>query len=405
MAIIKSYKVWAVKEYDTLTLPSTDISDNLGEVLYKNYSNQLAIDPPSFKTGHQWKLTAKGWVGFIPCDDERIIKLEAKVVLSNLFLMLEYAYKLESFHILDNLIGCKSLEEFYEQLANILARQILDRGRKGFYRAYISQTEKTTFIKGRVNLRQNIGKPWDINLQCQYQEHSSDIEENQILSWTLSCIARNGICTDRVLPTVRRAYHAIRGLVEQIPFRAQDCINRLYNRLNKDYEPMHALCRFFLEHSGPSHEVGDHSMLPFLVDMERLYELFVAEWLKAHLPSRFKLETQDIVNVGETNKLTFKIDLVLHDLETENVICVLDTKYKSVEKPSNEDFSQVVTYASLKKCNKAFLIYPTPLPVPFNQSLETINIRSLCFSLSSDIEKAGEIFKETLLRSIGYELE
>ena len=54
------------------------------------------------------------------------------------------------------------------------------------------------------------------------------------------------------------------------PVGADRCVGRTYNRLNADYEPMHALCRFFLENSGPAHARGDRSMLPFLVNMPRL---------------------------------------------------------------------------------------------------------------------------------------
>ncbi|MCX7038200.1 MAG: hypothetical protein NT005_03560 [Spirochaetes bacterium] len=43
------------------------------------------------------------------------------------------------------------------------------------------------------------------------------------------------------------------------------------------------MCRFFLESSGPTHEPGGNLMLPFLVDMARLFELFVAEWLQQHI--------------------------------------------------------------------------------------------------------------------------
>jgi 5-methylcytosine-specific restriction enzyme subunit McrC len=46
--------------------------------------------------------------------------------------MLEYAYQLKSksFRFLEGLIDCQSLEDFYSQLAYLLARRILDRGRK-----------------------------------------------------------------------------------------------------------------------------------------------------------------------------------------------------------------------------------------------------------------------------------
>jgi 5-methylcytosine-specific restriction enzyme subunit McrC len=263
----------------------------------------------------------------------------------------------------------------------------------------ISESEILPFIRGRLNIKQTIQKPWHVNLQCHYEEHTADIEENQILSWTLSRIANSGMCTERVLPTVRRAYHALRGFASLKPFKANDCIGRLYNRLNDDYHPIHALCRFFLEHSGPSHEFGDRTMLPFLVNMARLFELFVAEWLKAHLPSSLNLRIQEKVEVGESQELSFKIDLVLYDSNTGDPLCVLDTKYKAKDGPEANDVTQVIAYAEMKDCEEAFLVYPAPLPSSLIKTDGRIHVKALTFSLDGDLEEAGQSFLSDLIES------
>jgi len=376
------------------------ISETLGETLWRKYSHHVSVEFPSPKTDGKWQLTSQGWVGFIPCSDQLAMALRPKVELSNLFRMLEYAYRLESFHFLDSLTYCNSLEEFYERLANVLAKRVLDRSRKGFYRAYLPESERLPFIRGRVNIRKYIQAPWDVKVHCHYEEHTPDISENQILSWTLFQIAHSGMCSSRVLPTVRKAFHSLRGLTSIKSFKPRDCIARLYNRLNDDYQPLHALCRFFLDHSGPSHDLGDRTMLPFLVNMARLYELFVSEWLKAHFPANLTLRIQEKVDVGEYETLTFKIDLVLYDSETGNALCVLDTKYKAKEKPETDDVAKVVTYAEMKGCQKAFLIYPAPLSIPYNGKFGKIQVKSMVFPLSGDIEKAGHIFMKSLLENL-----
>jgi 5-methylcytosine-specific restriction enzyme subunit McrC len=309
--------------------------------------------------------------------------------------MLEVAYRLE-FKVLERLVGCQSLAEFYERLANILARRVLDRGRQGFYRAYLGQTEQLPYVRGQLDVRQLIQSPTQIKLKCHYQEHTADIEENQILAWTLFRIARSGMCTERVLPTVRRAYRSLQGLVTLTPHPPKACLGCWYNRLNDDYRPLHALCRFFLEQSGPSHQVGDRMMLPFLVNMARLYELFVAEWLKAHLPPGFNLKVQEKVNIGQANTLYFDIDLVLYEAKTGAIRCVLDTKYKAPNAPAPDDVSQVVTYAEAKGCREAILIYPIPLSQPLDEMIGNIRVRSLTFSLDNDLEHAGQIFVKEL---------
>jgi 5-methylcytosine-specific restriction enzyme subunit McrC len=315
--------------------------------------------------------------------------------------MLEYAYRLESFQFLKGLIDCKSLADFYERLANILAHRVLDRGRKGFYRTYVPESDALPFLRGRISLSSVLQRPWDVRFHCHYEEHTGDVVENQILSWTLSRIAQSGMCTDRVLPTVRRGYHSIRGFASLQPFRPHDCVGRLYNRLNEDYQPLHALCRFFLEHTGPSHEIGDRRMLPFLVHMERLFELFVAKWLKVHLPPELSLRVQEKVEVAETHELFFKIDLVLYSVETGKVLCVLDTKYKTKERPDSDDIAQVIAYAEMKGCQQAVLVYPQMIPSSLDINVGRIRVRTATFALSSDLEEAGRAFRQDILKGLG----
>ena len=376
------------------------ISQTVGESIWRKYSQYVSVEFPSPKTGGRWQLTSQGWVGFIPCGDQLLLALQPKVELANLFRMLEYAYRLKSFRFLDDLIQCNSLEEFYERLANVLSKRVLDRSRRGFYRAYMSESERLPFVRGRISIKQNILTPWDVNLHCHYEDHTPDIEENQLLAWTLFQIANSGMCTPRVLPTVRKAFHSLRGFTTLKSFTGRDCVARWYNRLNSDYQPLHALCRFFLDHTGPAYDTGDKSMLPFLVDMAHLYELFVAEWLKSHLPSYLQLRIQEKVDVGERQILSFKIDLVLYDSESGRPLCVLDTKYKTGEKPNTDDVAKAVTYAEMKRCRKAFLIYPAPLSEPYEGLFGSIRVKSSTFSLSGDLEKAGHSFITNLLQDL-----
>lgn len=391
-------RVIELEEYVPRKLPRGEIPERLGESLWRNYSSQVTVDFPSPKTDWQWKLTSQGWVGHIPVSEEFGLVLQPKVELGNLFRMLEYAYHLD-LKILQGVFESQSLREFYERLANILAQRVLDRSRKGFYRAYLSKREQLPFVRGRVDVRQLAQTPWDVNLRCHYQEHTADVNDNQILAWTLYSIARSGMCTERVQPTVRQAYRSLRDMVELVPHGPQACVGRLYNRLNDDYQPLHALCRFFLEHSGPRHERGDYTMLPFLINMERLYELFVAEWLKAQLPGNVELRIQD---PAERGTVQVDIDLVLYDTQMGAARCVLDTKYKAPRAgPSNRDIAQVHLYAAMKDCNQAILIYPTPLAQPLDEWFKGTHVHSMTFSLDGDIEQNGQTFLANLGVALG----
>lgn len=60
-------------------------------------------------------------------------------------------------------------------------------------------------------------------------------------------------------------------------------------------------------------------MLLFLVDMARLYERFVAEWLRAHATQDIFIRAKELVHFGG-NAPSFEIDLVLHDTATTEAL-------------------------------------------------------------------------------------
>jgi 5-methylcytosine-specific restriction enzyme subunit McrC len=382
-------------EYTDTLFHSDEIPFAVGVELYEKYRIQVDVEFPSYKTRNNWQIKSFGWVGYIPLTTEISLKLKPKVPIKNLFGMLEYAYHLKSFRFLQGSMDCESLEEFYNYLAQVLATRILERCQKGLYRAYLPKSKQLAYVRGRLDIQQVIQKPWDVKLKCHYQEHSADIIENQILAWTLFIISRSGLCSQRISPIVRKAYHALQGLVTLQSCSTQDCIRQQYNRLNEDYRLLHNLCRFFLENTAPSHQTGERAMLPFLVDMAKLYESFVAEWLRENTPKGYFFKQQHRVEIGQNRH--FSIDILLCDAVTSKTLAVLDTKYKASSKAVDSDIHQMVSYATATKCNQAILIYPKDLTPPLDIKTDNIQVRSLTFSLDDNLDTAGQTFLNNLL--------
>ncbi len=389
--IMGAKQVIDLKEYQPKRLDRRAIAESVGSTIYDRFGEKIEVEFPSPKTDNEWQLTSKGWVGYVPISPEFAIRLSPKVPVSNVFRMLELAYGLDGLKFLHNLMDCGSLEEFYTELANVLAQRILDRAKKGFYRAYIPEEERLAMLKGRLDIVQRVRRPWTVDFDCRYEEHTSDVMENQILVWGLRCILASGACAERALSNVRHAYRTIRSFAELRPCSPRECVNLRYTRLNDEYEPLHALCRFFIEHAGPTHRGGDRESVPFVIDMAALFERFVAMWLRDHLPQGLRLSIQEELRIGVGGGLSAKIDLMI-ERDDGVPIWILDTKYKAPDGgPAPDDLYQVVAYAEGKACKNAALVYPVQLSKPFRDAWGKgdISVQTATFSLDDDLDAAG----------------
>jgi len=375
-------------EHRPQLFPAADIRVEDGAELWRTYSKMVTVEFPSPKTDDRWELKSEGWVGYIPVSADLALELYPKVPLANIFRMLEYAYALDP-KWLAGLVASDALEEFFERLAAVLAKRVLARARHGLHRAYVTESDLLPFVRGALDLADLYRRPASVSLACEYQDHTADIDDNRILAWTLSRIARSAYCSDRSRPQVRRAYHAAASAAQPAPFLPGACASRTYHRLNDDYRGLHALCRFFLENTGPTHEAGRRTMLPFLIEMSGLFERFVAEWLQAHLPPGYRLQYQEPLNLGGEWGVDYRIDMVLYDRTTDAPRCVLDAKYKAPERVDQADFNQVVVYAKAKQCSQAFLVYPVPLPKPVDAFVDDIRVRSVTFGLDGELDAGG----------------
>ncbi len=390
-----TYTPIILREYEPRQLPRDAMTAEQGELLWSKFGNEITVTEPSFRTKNQWELVSQGWVGYIPLAEDLHFYLEPKVPLYNLFGMWDYAYHI-NWRSLPGWMNCDSLQKFYQQLARVLAKGTMARGRKGYYRSYVPRSEDLAYLRGKLDLTHMLAKPWEPSPRCHFHEHTADVVENQLLAWALHTILQSGYCSEDVLLTLRSSYRNIIQAVSLQPFCSQDCVNRTYNRLNQDYQPLHALCRFFLANTGPSYHLGDRTMLPFLFDMGKLFELFVAEWLRVNIPYGYAVVVQEPIAYGELNQISSNVDLVIYRTDSRQAVCVLDTKYKNPDSPAPADIHQIHYYATVKGCHDAVLVYPTLLPKPIDTPNEQIRIHSAVFSLDGDLEQAGEVFLSQL---------
>jgi 5-methylcytosine-specific restriction enzyme subunit McrC len=393
-------KVITFEEENPLVLPANEFNENIARMLYYDYKNRISVEFPSPVNENSFILRSNGYIGYIPLDENFSLRITPKVPILNVFGMLEYAYKLKSFSFLEGSFQVDSIEDLFERLANILAKRVLDRSQKGLFRDYLQRNEKLPYLRGRIRTIPTTISVLrgSTSLECEYQENTADLEDNQILAWTLYQLRRFKIQREDVKRRVNRAFRELVNKVSINQIDPRDCVNRLYHRLNQDYKPIHGLCRFFLDNCGPGLGNGEYNFIPFIVHMPNLFELFVAEWLLVHLPKDFSLKIQYRAQLDSEGKINFKIDLVIIDASTGITLGVLDTKYKHKPELDEVDIQQIVAYSVSMDTDNAFLIYPSPMTRRADFKVgQHVRVRSLVFNIGQDLDLAGENFLNALL--------
>ena len=139
-------------------------------------------------------------------------------------------------------------------------------------------------------------------------------------------------------------------------------------------------------------------MLPVLLDMESLFEMFVAEWMKRNVPDGYLVRAQENVPLPLGQSVSIDVDITIEDRISGRTVLVLDTKYKAPEQSATADIGQVVAYAEAKNCRRAVLVYPAPLRREISGYWGNhIHVESLPFRLDGNLEDAGDEFLKRLL--------
>jgi 5-methylcytosine-specific restriction enzyme subunit McrC len=347
-------------------------------------------------------LASQGWIGQFPLTKKVTVRVAPKVSVSSLLWMLDVAYRLD-FKVWDSsLTRLATCQDLYTRFASILGKRVLDRVHRGIFRAYRDQRESLQVVRGRIDTLASARRlAVSAELACEYQEHTADVAENQILLFTLDLIARMGVQDRAVASTIRAARSALSREVSLRNVLGSECIGRRYSRLNDDYLFLHSMCRFFIEHCSPSLHAGDRDSVPFAIHMPRLFELFASEWLKERAPRNLDFRPQHRLKLDSNIELALDLDLLVTDKISGANLAVLDTKYKRTDRPSREDVAQVVLYALQAGVKHAFLVYPSKASMPFNASVQGIAVRSLVLDLSAEPRPNCEGFLQQLLAYLG----
>ena len=332
--------------------------------------------------------------------EEQLDIKESDIPIRNLWHMLLYAWN-------EPPNSSNSLKQDEESaptldslLCLILIRLIEQRFRIGLGRNYLDENHIIKGIRGQINFGESLKKNLFNKGQtsCRYQEFGINVPKNQIVRTTLQRMVSLGNFgvkksdAQEISQRLRRASMTMDGV--DIVELSLEFINRQQlGRNDRDYRIMLAICRLLLQRHMPLSNVGQ-SPLPsidtFGLLMNRVYELFVANFYKYHLLD-WKVDSQKVLEWNERFKISYlpimKPDLVLEEKSSKRTI-VLDTKFTPQtvrnqfggERFQSSHLYQMYSYLKTqeelsdnKRVASGILLYPASGLNRFNERIELLN--------------------------------
>lgn len=313
------------------------------------------------------RVQSRSWVGVLQLSELRIV-IEPKLTGGNrgLIEMLSYASGLDALKRQATTRTLQTADDghLFNLIALLFAEACERVVRRRLRHDYVVEEERLPVLRGRLLVAEQIRRGFGRidQLHCRYDDHTSDIPDNQLLA----------AATTAALPYIthlptRRHVARLHTILQRACTPHGDFSQPIhYNRLNRHYEPAHQLAQLLLRHLTVDNLLssGATNSYAFLLDMNLLFEQFVERIVREAVGDVANIEAQSrnrsiLWDVDRSRPYkSVRPDLVL---EWGGRKTVIDAKYKLYNERdvSSADFYQLFLYALAYDSNPVFLLHPT----------------------------------------------
>ena len=214
--------------------------------------------------------------------------------------------------------------------------------------------------------------------EVRYDEFTVDTDLNRILKAAIVRLGKLPLRNRELAHQLRRAEHALADvrLIRYHPARLPEVS---FDRLTARYRHAIALARLVLRDAGIEHRHGTAPSTAFLVDMNQLFEDFVATAIREHL----NLSTTQFPQNAQRRHLVLDHDSRIRlapDLswwEAGHCRFVGDVKYKAIHAPGirHPDLYQLLAYTTAIDLREGLLVYAAGEATPTNHDITHTNKR------------------------------
>jgi len=373
-------------EFDSLTrsevdpcLRSLKLVENDKKILKEELNGVLKIVPRPDGLA----ISSNSYIGFANFDSFSVV-VKPKVLMSpdSLFGMINYAFDLDM----------KKLPEFSPRtdenyLVDVIIFSFIEQCKilfkKGLYKSYVTHQEDITFLRGKLLLKQHIqnvlhNRP---KFACEFDELEYDNLENQI---TLFCLKHAYKITknEELKKEIRKLIFQISTVVSEQFITGQEFKKIQYTRQNNHYKRVLELCKLIIDSSGivDFYSQQKHLVNAFFVDMNLIFEKFVANLFKDVFSDRYRVLEQKekkVWSIDEKRKKGIRTDILLENLRYRMKKIVIDTKYK--DDLHDSDLYQIGFYIheyfeeGVSEAKRGYAVLPTIEDLPLERKHSTIS--------------------------------
>lgn len=296
----------------------------------------------------------------------------------NFYYLLAYAFEEDNIHFEEkDVFGTEKFNNIYDLFSIVLYIRMSRIIKEGLYNEYINNTEKTQFIKGRVDIvdtmRYNILKTQS-KVICKYDDYSTNNLLNRIVKTTIFNLLKMDIIDTNKI-RLMQLYYNLDNIEIIKDWKKIQWNNIRFNRLNSRYEVVIKICEYILNKLIINKEAESETFESFndAQVYHELFEKFIRNYLKLYYTkyrskklNNIKIKSEKMQwNIDEDKKsINKKYVPTMHTditIEFNNKVKIIDAKFYSnilsartfngfeKEKINSNNWYQIYSYISNKK--------------------------------------------------------
>lgn len=301
-----------------------------------------------------FRLRATQHVGTVTVPGLQIL-IRPKVPLANLFYMLAVPGPKETWQETDFGYGVE--RQLLPAFATLFARAVDRALGRGPLRAYRLEHQRLSALRGRIDMAVQVRQPAIVTpLPCRYEDFTADVMENRALRAAIRRFLRLAGVPDRVRGILLHQLARLEDVADELV--SPDAVDRVpITRLNRHYAPALGLASIVLRDTTLLTDVGRADASALLIDMNRVFEAFVADRLRRALQPALRVRDQRPGYLDNERLVSMRPDLVFE--QDGRPVLVADTKYKLTDDGRGRvgDYFQLLAYTTAMGLRAGLLIY------------------------------------------------